>query len=65
MAQSYRTLLRPHRLCVACQDPLSMGFSRQEYWNGLSFPIPRDLSNPEIKLIVSYVSCIGRRILYH
>jgi len=25
---------------VACQDPLSMGFSRQEYWNGLPFPSP-------------------------
>ena len=26
-----------------------MGFSRQEYWNGLSFPPPRDLPNPGIK----------------
>ena len=25
---------------VACQAPLSMGFSRQEYWSGLSFPPP-------------------------
>ena len=25
---------------VACQDPLSMGFSRQEYWSGLLFPSP-------------------------
>ena len=25
---------------VACQAPLSMGFSRQEYWSGLSFPSP-------------------------
>ena len=25
---------------VACQAPLSMGFSRQEYWNGLPFPSP-------------------------
>ena len=24
--------------CVACQAPLSMGFSRQEYWSGLPFP---------------------------
>ena len=23
--------------CIACQDPLSMGFSRQEYWSGLPF----------------------------
>ena len=28
---------------VACQVPLSMGFSRQEYWNGLPFPPPGDL----------------------
>ena len=25
---------------VACQAPLSMGFSRQEYWSGLPFPPP-------------------------
>ena len=34
---------------VACQAPLSMGFSRQEYWSGLPFPSPRDLRNPGIK----------------
>jgi len=28
---------------------VSMGFPRQEYWNGLSFPSPGDLSNPGIK----------------
>ena len=28
---------------VACQAPLSMGFSRQEYWSGLPFPSPEDL----------------------
>ena len=28
---------------VARQDPLSMGFPRQEYWSGLSFPLPRDV----------------------
>ena len=31
---------------VACQDPLSMGFSRQEYWSGLLFPSPGDLPDP-------------------
>ena len=30
---------------VAHQAPLSMGFSRQEYWIGLFFPSPGDLSN--------------------
>ena len=34
---------------VALQAPLSMGFPRQEYWNGLPFPTPGDLPNPEIK----------------
>ena len=29
----------------SCQAPLSMGFSRQEYWNGLPFPSPGDLPN--------------------
>ena len=29
--------------------PLSMGFPRQEYWNGLPFPPPGHLCNPEIK----------------
>ena len=34
---------------VAHQAPLSMGFPRQEYWNGLPFPSPGDLSNPGIE----------------
>ena len=33
----------------ACQVPLFMGFSRQEYWSGLPFPSPGDLPNPRIK----------------
>ena len=28
---------------AACQAPLSTGFSRQEYWSGLSYPSPKDL----------------------
>ena len=35
---------------VARQASLSMGFSRQEYWSGLSFPPPGDLRDPGIKL---------------
>ena len=31
------------------QAPLSMGFSRQEYWSGLPFPSPGDLPNPGIE----------------
>ena len=42
------------RLCetpwtVVHQAPLSMGFSRQEYWSGLPFHSPEDLSDPGIK----------------
>ena len=33
---------------VAYQAPLSMGFSRQEYWSGFSFPSP-DLPDPGIE----------------
>ena len=34
---------------VAHQAPLSIGFSRQEYWSGLLFPSPGDLPNPGIE----------------
>ena len=34
---------------VACQVPLSMGFSKQEYWSELPFPTPGDLPDPGIK----------------
>ena len=34
---------------IVGQAPLSMEFSRQQYWSGLQFPSPGDLSNPEIK----------------
>ena len=34
---------------VACQAPLSMGLSRQEYWSGFPFSSPGDLSHPGIE----------------
>ena len=34
---------------MAHQAPLSMGFSRQDYWSGLPFPPPRDLPDPRIE----------------
>ena len=34
---------------VAHQASLSMECLRQEFWRGLSFPTPEDLSDPEIK----------------
>ena len=34
---------------VAYEAPLSMGFSRQQYWSGLPFPSPGDLPDPGIE----------------
>ena len=36
---------------AACQAPLSMGFSREEYWSRLPCPPPGDLSNPGIESV--------------
>ena len=36
---------------VAHQAPLSLGFPRQEYWNGLPFPSPGDIPNSGIKSV--------------
>ena len=49
---------------VACEAPLSMGFSRQEYWRELPFPTLGDPPDQWIEPF-SWVSCIGRWILYH
>ena len=49
---------------VARQVPLSMGFPRQEHWNGLSLPTSGDLPDPGMEPM-SRVSCIDRLILYH
>ena len=46
--QSCATLCDPSD-CVACQVPLSMGFSSQEYWSGLPCPPPGDLPHPGIE----------------
>ena len=35
---------------IACQAPLSIDFSRQEYWSELQYPPPGHLPNPGIKL---------------
>ena len=43
---------------IVHQAPLSMGFSRQEYWSGLPFPSPWDLPNPRDRTWVPYI--IGR-----
>ena len=36
---------------AVCQDPLSMEFPRQEYWSGLPFPSPGDLSDPGVESV--------------
>ena len=46
---------------VACQTPLSMGFSRQEYWSGLSFPPSGDLPNPGIEPVSSMSLALAGR----
>jgi len=50
---------------VAHQAPLSMGFFRQEYWNGLPFPSSGNLPNPGIEPVFTCVSRIGWQILYY
>ena len=48
VARSCPTLCNPMD-CVAHQAPLSIEFSRQEYWSGLPFPSPGDLPEPVIR----------------
>ena len=50
---------------VALQAPLSMGFSRQEYWSGVTRPFSTGSSWPRDRTRVSCVSCVGRHVLYH
>ena len=47
VTKSCPTLATPRT--VAHQAPLSVGFSRQEYWSEFLFPSPRDLPDPGIK----------------
>ena len=47
---------------VACHDPLSKGFPRQEYWIGLPFLSSGESSQPRDW---THISCIGRHILNH
>ena len=60
VTKSGLTLVTPWT--VAYQTPLSMGFSRQEYWSGLPFSSPGDLPQAGIKLrspALQAVSCIS------
>ena len=59
------TKLRPTLVItwtVALQTPLSMGFPKQEFRSGLSFPSPGDLPDSEIEpLTLQVISCIPGR----
>ena len=48
---------------AACQAPLSMGLSQQEYWSGLPFFLPGDL--PRDRTCFSYGFSLIRQILNH
>ena len=50
---------------VAHQSPLSMEFSRQEYWSGLPFPLPGDLPEPGIEPMSLVSLALGGQIFYH
>ena len=46
---------------VACQAPVSLGFSGQEYWSGLPCAPPRDLPDPGMEPTILHC----RQMLYH
>ena len=50
---------------IARQSPLSMRFSRQDAMRRVAMPSSRGSSRPRDATHIPYVSCIGRRVLYH
>ena len=50
---------------VACQVPLSMGFSGQEFWSRLPCPSPGDLPDPGDWTCVSHFFWVGKWVLCH
>ena len=61
--QSCLTLCNPGT--VACQVPLSTGFTRQEYWSGLPGPPPGDLLDPWIEALSLTCPAMAGGVLYH
>ena len=61
--QSCLTLCDPRT--VACQVPLSTGFTRQEYWSGLPGPPPGDLLDPWIEALSLTCPAMAGGVLYH
>ena len=49
-------------MTVARQAPLSMGFSKQEYWSGLPWPPPGDLSDPGIEPVSLAASALEGKV---
>ena len=49
---------------IACQAPPSVGFSRWDCWR-VAMPSSRGSSQPWDQTYISYISCIGRQVLYH
>ena len=58
-AKSLQSCLFVTPRIVACQAPLSIGFSRQEYWSGLPCPPPGDLPSPGIEPVSLTSPSIG------
>ena len=50
---------------VACQNPLDVGFPRQEYWSGLPFPPPGELPFPVIEPASLTSPALAGRFFYH
>ena len=50
---------------LACQAPLSVGLPRQEYWRGLPFPSPGDLTDPRIKPESPVSPALAGEFFYH
>ena len=63
VARLYPTLCDP--MTGARQTPLSMEFSRQEYWSGLPFPSPGSLPDPGIEPGSLTSPTLGRQVHYH
>ena len=63
--QRVRHNLVAEQQSVAHQAPLSMEFSRQEYWSMLPFSYSRRSSWPRDETRVSYISFTGRHVLYN
>ena len=60
LAPLCQTLCNPMKT-AAHQDPLSMGFPRQEYLSGLPFPTPGDLPDPGIEPVsLAFSELAGR-----